>query len=133
MGGISKVINSLCNEKNYSDSDKNQVFILHPSPRAIPEIKTPQMWAENSFLGESKMFDWDDMFPNHRYGAVLLSPVRNKGDYLESLQMCIGLSLQYGLEDNSLNDEKFNAVVKSQPNIHKANGINSQPKEKVFC
>ena len=133
MGGISKVINSLYNEKNYSGSGKNKVFILHPSPRAIPETKTPQKWAEDSFLGESIMFDWDDAFPNHKYGAVLLSPVRNKGDYLESLQMCIGLSLQYGLEDNSLDDEEFNAGVKSQSNISKDRGINPLPKENIFC
>jgi len=133
MGGISKVINSLYNEKNYSSSGKNQVFILHPSPKAVPATKTPQKWAKDSFLGESSMFAWDDSFPNHRYGAVLLSPVGSKGDYLESLQMCIGLSLQYKLEDNSLKNEGFNDWINSQSNIHKATGINPLPKGKVFC
>lgn len=133
MGGISKVINSLYNEKNYSGSGKNKVFILHPSPMSILKTKTPQKWAEDNFLGESQMFDWDDEFPNHKYGAVLLSPVRNKGDYLESLQMCIGLSLQYGLEDNALESSDYDASVRSQANIFAEMGINPIPKEKVFC
>jgi len=133
MGGISKVIDELYNFKNYSGSGKNSVFILHPSPEAVPEIKTPQQWAKNSFLGESKIFDWDDDLPNHDYGAILLSPVRNKGDYLESLQMCIGLSLQYGVENNSLSEGEFNGWVKSQLNISNNNGINPLPKGKVFC
>lgn len=133
MGGISEVIDSLYNIKNYSGSNKNQVFILHPSPKAPPETKTPQKWAEDNFLGESKMFDWDDSFPNHRYGAVLLSPVRSKGDYLESLQMCIGLSLQYDLENNALVKEKYEEDVKSNTEITKSEGVNPKPKEKSFC
>ena len=73
----------------------NKVFILHPSLKAVPEIKTPQDWAENNFMGETQLFNWDEYFPNHRYGALLLSPIHSKGKYLDSLQMALGMLFQY--------------------------------------
>jgi hypothetical protein len=82
MGGISNVINELYNFKDYSDSSNNYVFILHPSLKSVPEIKTPQEWSENSYFGETIQFEWDEEFPNHRYGALLLSPIQNKGTWL---------------------------------------------------
>jgi hypothetical protein len=133
MGGISKVINELYNIKDYSDSSKNKVFILHPSLKSVPAIQTPQEWAENSFFGETKLFDWDAEYPNHQYGGLLLSPIQNKGKYLDNLQMCIGMFLQYGIEDNLLKESKYNGWVKSQSHINKSSGFNPMPSEKHFC
>lgn len=133
MGGISKVIDQLYNFKDYSDSSKNKVFILHPSLKSVPTIKTPQEWSESTFFGETKLFDWDDEYPNHRYGALLLSPVQNKGKYLDNLQMCIGMFLQYGIENNSLQVESYNEWVNYQSHISKNSGFNPIPIEKHFC
>ncbi|QBG34790.1 nuclease domain-containing protein [Litorilituus sediminis] len=133
MGGISEVVNNLYNFKNYSELGNNQVFILHPSLGAVPEIKTSQGWAENNYLGETRLFDWDEHYPNHRYGALLLSPIQSKGNYLDSLQMSLGMFLQYGVEDNYLSIENFNEWVIQQPGIHSNHGINPMPKEKLFC
>lgn len=149
-GGISKVINELYNFKskidchtndidylkkfkNYSDFFQNKVFILHPAPTAVPIVKTPQEWSEYTYLGETKMFDWDDQFPDHAYGGILLSPVENIGKVLDSLQMCIGMFLQYGIEENKLYEQPFNNWIMSQGNISKDSGFNPIPLEKIFC
>ena len=133
MGGISEVVNELYNAKNYSESGENKVFILHPSLKAVPEIKTPQDWAVNNFMGETQLFNWDEYFPNHRYGALLLSPIHSKGKYLDSLQMALGMFFQYGIESNGLGEEGYNDWVIHQHGVNKEFGINPMPKEKLFC
>jgi len=133
MGGISKVIDQLYNVKNYSESSKNKVFILHPSLQSVPTIKTPQEWSKNSFFGESKLFDWDDEYPNHQYGALLLSPIQNKGNYADNLQMCIGMFLQYGIEENGLDHEDYDEQIRSDLFIEKEEGINPLVCAKAFC
>jgi len=119
-GGISKVIKEMY-EKNdnkpkqyrdYSENNKNSVFILHPSENSVPKMKTPQSWAANSFYGENQMFVWDEYMRekyNHKYGAVLLSPMMS-GNYLDDLQRLIGMFLQYGIENNSLSLNDKNEI-----------------------
>lgn len=120
FGGISTIINNLYNNKNYSEDNKNCVFIIHPSKSAVPTKKTPQEWATNSYYGEVRMFDWDEESPNHKYGGVLLSPIVRNGNYLDDLQRLIGMFLQYGIEDNA--------------NIKKSDkGLDPMVKEKIFC
>ena len=117
---ISDVINELYNKKNYAQNNKNSVFILHPSKHAIVQKKTPQVWAENSYYGETNMFDWDNANPNHKYGAILLSPIQKQGMYLDDLKRLIGMFFQYGMEDNK--------------NTRNKDGkIDPFPKEKLFC
>jgi hypothetical protein len=136
-GGISEVVGKLYNNnnnnKNYSESGSNKVFILHPSLKAVPKIKTPQDWAENSYLGETSLFEWDVNYPDHGYGALLLSPIQNKGSYLDSLQMSLGMFLQYGIENNQLVQETYHDWIKNPGGILKESGINPMPKEKLFC
>jgi pyrethroid hydrolase len=121
FGGISTIIDKLYNEKNYSESKENTVFILHPSTKSVPSIKTPQTWSKDTYYGESKMFNWDDEnLPNHQYGAVLLSPIKNIENGTDDLQRLIGMFLQYGLEDNGhsslLNDQgKINPITQNKP------------------
>ena len=104
---ISGIIDELYNKKNYSENGKNSVFILHPSKN----IK--------SYYGEYQKFDWDNNPPNHKYGAISLSPIQKDGMYIKDLQKLIGMFLQYGMEDNQ--------------NI-KINGkIDPYPKEQIFC
>ncbi|MDD3060175.1 MAG: nuclease domain-containing protein, partial [Sulfurimonas sp.] len=93
-------------KKNYSQNSKNTVFILHPdATNPIKKQLTDTDWGTKSYYGEVDMFhyEWDkNKKPNHKYGAILLSPIEEKGQYLDSLQRLIGLGLQYNLESNQL-------------------------------
>jgi hypothetical protein len=104
IGGISKTITELYHTKDYSEGGKNSVFMLHPAKNAIPEVISPQAWGENSFLGELKMFDWDDSLRDgcfHKYGAVCANPVLRLS-YLDEIQRLLGMFLQYGIENNAV-------------------------------
>ena len=104
IGGISKVIYDLYHTKDYSEGNKNGVFILHPAKNSIPEKVSPQAWGNNSYLGELKMFGWDDYLRgehSHKYGAVCANPVLRLS-YLDEFQRLLGMFLQYGIEDNNL-------------------------------
>lgn len=102
-GGISGIVHNLYHKKDYSEGDKNAVFILHPTKGAISDIVSPQDWGEVSYLGELSMFDWDKTPRHlyHRYGAVCANPVLRLR-YLDEIQRMIGMFLQYGIEDNAL-------------------------------
>lgn len=123
------LIEELYHNKNYSENDTNTVFILHPdAKKSIPKNLSDTDWGNDAYYGEVDMFhfQWDnDEFPNHKYGSILLSPIRdetknNYGNYLDNLQRLIGMSLQYQLEDNKniINDERQ---------------IDPEPNEKIFC
>ncbi len=94
-GGISSVIDLLYNKKNYAEDGNNGVYILHPSKASTPLTTTPQTWSENSYYGEDLVFNWDSKPPNHKYGAVFLSPIIHDGEYLDDLQRLLGMTLQY--------------------------------------
>jgi len=101
-GEISNLMSELYFDKNYSEDSKNSVFILHPSINAISNRSNPQPWGKNSFYGESSVSDSLPDYPNHEYGAVLLSPFyEGYNSYLDDLQRLLGLYLQYNFEDNS--------------------------------
>lgn len=105
IGGISKTITELYHTKDYSEGGKNSVFMLHPAKNAIPEVISPQTWGANSFLGELKMFNWDDSLRSeyfHKYGAVCANPVLRLR-YLDEIQRLLGMFLQYGIENNAVN------------------------------
>lgn len=105
IGGISKTITELYHTKDYSEGGKNSVFMLHPAKNAMPEVISPQTWGANSFLGELKMFDWDDNLRSecfHKYGAVCANPVLRLR-YLDEIQRLLGMFLQYGIENNAVN------------------------------
>lgn len=118
--------NGKIDKKNYSENNKNLVFILHPdSKKSIKNKRTPSYWGNDAYYGETNIFNytWDkDKFPNHKYGSILLSPIRGEntyGDFLDNLQRLIGMAMQYTIEDNK--------------NILEDNKINPIPKEKEFC
>ncbi len=119
LGGISTIIDELANEKNYSEGKKNTVFILHPSIGSVPSIKTPQVWSKDTYYGETKIFNWSEGVPNHKYGAILLSPIESINNGMDNLQRLIGMFLQYGMEDNergSLDDKgKINPITQNKP------------------
>ncbi|MEA2018480.1 MAG: nuclease domain-containing protein [Campylobacterota bacterium] len=125
---IEKQISLLYHTKNYSENETNTVFILHPDVnKSIKNKRTPKKWGSDAYYGEIDMFnyDWDSKNPNHKYGAILLSPITNKGGYLDNLQRLIGMSMQYNLEDNS--------KILLEDLEQKKKMLNPEPKEKVFC
>lgn len=130
---IKDLIEELYYKKNYSQKDKNTVFILHPDSKNSITKMNPSDWGNDAYYGESNMFNfqWDnDDFPNHKYGAILLSPIKDTidyGNYLDNLQRLIGMSLQYQLEYNKKNDIILGNLEKEQ------DVIDPIPKEKKFC
>jgi hypothetical protein len=120
---IKSLIEELYSKKAYSQNNKNTVFILHPDgKKPIVKQLTDTDWGSKSYYGEVDMFHYkweNDKKPNHKYGAILLSPVEGKGQYLDSLQRLIGMALQYSLEDNK--------------NIRNNNLLDPNPKEEKFC
>lgn len=131
LGGQCTIINEMYSKdednykvyRNYSQDAKNSVFIIHPSKEAIIHRKTPGEWGAYSYYGENSQCsfnsDSDCEHPNHKYGAILLSPVLRNGTYLDDLQRLIGMHLQYGIEDSK-------AMIND-------NGIDPMMKEKLFC
>jgi len=115
---IEEEINSLYYQKNYSENNRNSVFILHPNAnKSIKKKRTPKEWGNDAYYGEVEMFnfEWDkDSKPNHKYGAILLSPIGRNGNFLDNLQRLIGLAMQYNMEDNT-------------------DCTDPEPKEKIFC
>jgi len=109
--------------RNYSLDGKNTVFIIHPSKEAIISRKTSSEWGAYSYYGENSQCNFDInsdcKYPNHNYGAILLSPVVRNGTYLDDLQRLIGMHMQYGIEDNK--------------EIVNDNGIDPIAREKLFC
>jgi hypothetical protein len=102
FGGIDNVINELYLKKDYGEGQKNFVYIAHPSPKGIINQRNPLSWAQESYLGEVSMFEWDDdqdfrTKNHHKYGAIKLSPVDNL-HYVDQLKRLIGMFIQYGAE-----------------------------------
>jgi UDP-3-O-acyl-N-acetylglucosamine deacetylase len=131
---IKHLIEELYHDKNYSENNKNTVFILHPDANKsikYNEIVTPADWNHDAYYGEANMFDfkWDkDKNPNHKYGAILLSPIQNTngyGNYLDNLQRLIGMGLQYQLEKNK------NIILGNLE--RKEDMLNPHPREHTFC
>ncbi len=126
---VKALIEEMYHTKNYSQNDTNTVFILHPDiNKSISKKYTDKDWGHDAYYGEIQMFNysWDNnKLPNHKYGSILLSPIRdekkdNYGNYLDNLQRLIGMAMQYKLEDNKniINDK---------------NQIDPEAHEKIFC
>ncbi len=107
-GGISGVVKELALDKNYSEDERNAVFIFHPVTEALKDAGgpvSPQGWGNVSYLGELKLFDWDNNRRSpHKYGAVCLNPFipHKHGDELQRL---LGLILQYEDQNEGYNDD----------------------------
>lgn len=125
---IEKQIDLLYYKKNYSEDSKNTVFILHPDKKAIKFPRTPTKWGDDSFYGETDIthFEWDkDNYPNHKYGAIVLSPFNEIGNFLDNLQRIIGLTMQYNSEEN----DDITYRIENQ----RYDAIDPIPREEIFC
>lgn len=113
FGGLMGVADQLYNQKNYSKSADNPVFILHPCKTSLPERVTSQEWGKYSFLGELPIEGCDLI--NHQYGGVFLSPI-DRLLYSDELQRLLGLFLQYKLESSStLENDRSDDRTVSKP------------------
>lgn len=122
-GQISDLMYHLYDDKDYSEGNKNLVYILHPAINAVKKMRTPQDWAKNSYYGEDILLD-EEKYPNHKYGAVLVNPFYEEySSNLDDLHRLIGLFLQYGAEDNK-------DLYTTNEDIQI---IDTKPKEKIFC
>lgn len=101
-GGMLAKIDELYVGKNYSEDQKNPVFLIHPCRTLIDEQKTAQDWGKYSFLGEIDILD-DENYFSHNKGAVLLNPI-NRELYNDELQRLLGLFLQYKLEPSRITE-----------------------------
>lgn len=113
FGGLMGVADQLYNQKKYSESTDNPVFILHPCKTVLPERVTSQEWGKYSFLGELPMEGSEPI--NHQYGGVFLNPI-DRQLYADELQRLLGLFLQYKLEDpNTVGFERKGDRTESKP------------------
>ena len=101
-GGMLAKIDELYVGKNYSEDQKNPVFLIHPCRTLIDEQKTMQDWGKYSFLGEIDILS-DESYFSHNKGAVLLNPI-NRELYNDELQRLLGLFLQYKLEPSRITE-----------------------------
>lgn len=99
-GGMIAKIDELYKGKNYSEDDKNPVFLIHPCKNIIDKPVTSQQWGKYSFLGEIDFLN-DGNLPAHNKGAVFLNPIDNTL-YNDELQRLLGMFLQYKLEDSDV-------------------------------
>lgn len=99
-GGIAGVVYEMAHTRNYSENGQNSVYICHPTLDAITAAGgpiSPQAWAETSYLGELKLFEWDKQRDIHQYGAVSTNPSKSIR-YLDDFNRIIGMFLQYSIE-----------------------------------
>lgn len=113
QGGLSGVVEDLALEKDYSEQGQNQVFVLHPTNEALSDQGgpvSPQTWGEVSYLGELRLFDWEQRTIPHRYGAVCLNPLISH-QHNDEMQRLMGMFLQYETTATRENDDVENPNV----------------------
>lgn len=79
------IVNDLRLNKDYSEGDRNPLFIIHPVKKAIDNPTSPLEWGENCDYGQTN---------DHKYGSIFLSPSIDSYRSAEHLQRLLGLFLQ---------------------------------------
>lgn len=74
-------------KKDYSEGEKNQVFIMHPSPDVITSPTSSLGWGRQCDYGQSHNI-------GHRYGGVFVSPSSAYTTNQDNLQRLIGMFFQ---------------------------------------
>ena len=82
---LASLIREMYSVKDYSEGEKNKVFILHASDSAITNRTSPLSWGGSTDYGQASC---------HKYGGVYLSPSHKHGRTIDNLQRLIGLFLQ---------------------------------------
>ncbi|PSF05993.1 hypothetical protein C7H09_11665 [Marinobacter fuscus] len=84
---LSRLVDELYYDKNYSEDNNNQVFVIHPSPNVIEDRTSPLIWGTQCDYGQSNE-------KNHNIGSIFVSPSLTHSQSIENLQRLIGLFLQ---------------------------------------
>lgn len=84
-GELAQVVTDLRVKKDYSEQNKNQVFILHPCIDSSEQHTSPLTWGSSCDYGQTN---------NHKSGAIYLSPRRTNGSSLDNLHRLLGMLLQ---------------------------------------
>jgi hypothetical protein len=84
---INNLITELYEGKNYSEDDKNSVFVIHPVAQITDARTSPLEWGRYCNYGQASQ-------TNHKKGAVYLSPSREHSYSIENLQRLVGMLLQ---------------------------------------
>ena len=98
---ISNELDKLVNKKDYAERDRynfggvNNVFVLHPSEDSVPKPTTFQDWATSSYYGGDEAFEWQEAFPSHEQGAILVRPQKQ-----DDLKRLVYMILSYSVEEN---------------------------------
>jgi hypothetical protein len=112
-GGLSGIVEELALKKDYSEQGQNQVFVLHPTNEALSDQGgpvSPQTWGEVSYLGELRLFEWEQRAIPHRYGAVCLNPLISH-QHSDEMQRLMGMFLQYETTPTRENDDVDNPNI----------------------
>ncbi|CAM4439656.1 nuclease domain-containing protein [Vibrio agarivorans] len=112
-GGLSGVVEELALKKDYSEQGQNQVFVLHPTKEALSDQGgpvSPQAWGEVSYLGELRLFEWEQRTLPHQYGAVCLNPLISH-QHADEMQRLMGMCLQYETTATGENDDVDNPNI----------------------
>lgn len=84
---INELVSGLYSEKNYSENEQNQVFIIHSSQHSIDSRTSPLSWGMHCNYGQSNG-------ALHQFGSIFVSPTLKYGRTLEHLQRLTGMFLQ---------------------------------------
>tara|TARA_R110001583_G_scaffold73138_2_gene203970 strand:- start:2911 stop:5484 length:2574 start_codon:yes stop_codon:yes gene_type:complete len=84
---LSRLVDELYYDKNYSEDNNNQVFVIHPAANVIDNRTSPLIWGEQCDYGQSDK-------NNHRLGSIFVSPSMKYSQSIENLQRLVGLFLQ---------------------------------------
>lgn len=82
---ISAIVDELRINKNYSEDEKNPVFVLHPVKHVIDNPTSPLEWGRYCDYGQTV---------DHKYGSIFLSPSLENYRSAEHLQRLIGQFIQ---------------------------------------
>lgn len=92
-------IENLVRKKDYAENHigrDNHVFVIHPHEGAVKDPTGFQSWAGDSYYGGDIAFEWQDSFPDHHHGGVLLRPSRP-----DDIKRLLAMVLMYSVENNS--------------------------------
>lgn len=84
---IDKLVSKLYYDKDYSEDENNQVFVLHPCANLIANKSSPLDWGKHCDYGQSQG-------AKHRYGSVFLSPSLTYSRSVENLERLLGMFIQ---------------------------------------
>lgn len=84
-GELTQLLTHLRVEKDYSEQEKNQVFILHPCSELGEQRTSPLTWGGSCDYGQRN---------DHKSGTIYLSPRHINGSSLDNLHRLFGMLFQ---------------------------------------